>query len=117
MIALLDQAVTRGQLSEEEADEILLTDVVIRGRRRDDGTEVYLVAEVSWGVGISDVERASRRAALLARTGTPALPVVAGYWVTPEAQEPARALGVWQVTDETVIPPDADQGRTSGLGG
>ena len=108
LIALLDEAVAGGQLSEEESDEILQADVVVRGRRREDGAEVYLVVEVSWGVGISDVQRASQRAALLSRTGTPTLPVVAGYWVTPEAQEPARALRVWQVTDGSVIPPEAE---------
>ena len=108
LIALLDEAVAGGQLSEEESDEILQADVVVRGRRREDGAEVYLVVEVSWGVGISDVQRASQRAALLSRTGTPTIPVVAGYWVTPEAQEPARALRVWQVTDGSVIAPDAE---------
>jgi hypothetical protein len=35
----------------------------------------------------------------------PVLPVVAGFWVTPEAQEPAHALHVWQVTDGRVTPP------------
>lgn len=113
LISLLDEAVAGGQLSEEESDEILQADVVVRGRRREDGAEVYLVVEVSWGVGISDVQRASQRAALLSRTGTPTLPVVAGYWVTPEAQEPARALRVWQVTDGSVIAPDAEQGSPS----
>ena len=34
------------------------------------------------------VERAMRRTALLAYTGTPALPVVAGTWVTPEGRRP-----------------------------
>src|SRR5215813_12697335 len=102
LIALLDTAVAQGRLSEDEADEILQADVVVRGRHREDGTEVYLVVEVSWGVGLHDVQRAVERAALLARLGTPALPVVAGFWVTPEAEEPARALRVWQVTDGRV---------------
>jgi uncharacterized protein YoxC len=106
LVALLDAAVTQGQLSEDEADEILQTDVVVRGRHREDGTEFYLVVEVSWGVGLHDVQRAVERATLLARLGTPALPVVAGFWVTPEAQEPVRALRVWQVTDGRVTPPD-----------
>lgn len=105
LVSLLDAAVTQGRLSEDEADEVLQADVVVRGRRRDDNTEVYLVVEVSWGVGLSDVQRAADRAALLARLGMPALPVVAGFWVTPEAQEPARALRVWQVTDGRVTPP------------
>ena len=50
LAALLAEAVTRGALSEEGAEEIGWADVVIRGQRRDEGTEVYLVVEVSWGV-------------------------------------------------------------------
>ena len=105
LVALLDAAVTQGQLSEDEAAEILQADIVVRGRRQEDGTELYLVVEVSWDVGFSDVQHAAERASLLARLGTPALPVVAGFWVTPEAEEPARALRVWQVTDGRVTPP------------
>jgi hypothetical protein len=105
LTALLDLAVSRGQLSEEEADQIILSDVVVRGRRRDDGAEVYLVAEVSWGIGLPDVERAAQRATLLAKIGTPTIPVVAGFWISPEVREPARALRVWQVTDGQVISP------------
>lgn len=101
----LDRAVAQGQLSEDEADEITLADVVVRGRRRDDRAEVYLVAEVSWGVGIDDVQRASERAALLARTGVSTMPVVAGSWVSPDAEAPARAFKVWRVTDGRITPP------------
>jgi DNA-binding transcriptional MerR regulator len=105
----LDDAVLRGQFTEAEADAVLQADMVVRGRHREDGTEVYLVVEVSWGIGLSDVQRASERAALLARTGIRTLPVVAGVWVMPEAQEPARALQVWQVTDGHVVPPEPAQ--------
>ncbi len=103
---LLEDAVTQQQLSEDEADDILLADVVVRGRRREDGADVHLVVEVSWGIGLSDVQRASTRATLLAKLGTPTIPVVAGFWMTPEAQEPARALQVWQVTNGHVTPPE-----------
>jgi prefoldin subunit 5 len=103
--ALLEEAVAHGQLSEDEADDLLQADAVVRGRRRDDNSDVYLVVEVSWGIGLSDVERAATRAAALTKLGTPALPVVAGFWVTPEAQEPARAFKVWQVTNGHVSPP------------
>ena len=101
---LLEDAVTQQQLSEDEADDILLADVVVRGRRREDGADVHLVVEVSWGIGLSDVQRASTHATLLAKLGTPTIPVVAGFWMTPEAQEPARALKVWQVTNGHVTP-------------
>ena len=106
LVALLDAAVTQGQLSRDEADAVLQADVIVRGRRWEDDTEAYLVVEVSWGVGLHDVQRAVERAALLTRLGIPTLPVVAGFWVTPEAQEPARAFRVWQVTDGRVTPPE-----------
>ena len=69
LLALLETAVDQGMLSEEGADDVLLADVMVRGRRRDDRSEAYLVVAVSWGVGTGDVERAVRRASLLAQTG------------------------------------------------
>jgi hypothetical protein len=94
LTSLLEDAIDGGVLSEEQAEDISLTDVIVRGRRRTNGAEVFLVVEVSWGVGPLDVERAMRRASLLARIGTPALPVVAGTWITPEAANLARAQQV-----------------------
>jgi len=38
-----------------KADAVLQADVIVRGRRWEDGTEVYLVVEISWGVGLHDV--------------------------------------------------------------
>lgn len=105
LTALLEAAVERGQLSETEADEVMLADLVLRGRRREDGVEVYLVVEVSWGVGLYNVERAARRATLLGRTGIPTIPVVAGNTVMQEAATLAQMLLVWQVTDGRVTPP------------
>jgi len=102
---LMERAVEQGQLSESEALDIVLADVVARGRRRDDNAEVYLVVEVSWRVDPYDVERAVRRSSLLSRTGTPALAVVAGETVIEEAANLADRLHVWQVTDGHVLPP------------
>lgn len=105
LAALLDDAVAASRLSEAEADEVERADLICRGRRTDDNTSAYLVIEVSAGVGPQDVERAARRAALLARTGTPALAAVAGQRLTPKAHETARQLGVWQVRDGTASAP------------
>lgn len=102
---LLDDAVDAGTLTEDEAHEVRLADAVVRGRRRDDGAEVVLVAEVSAGVRISDVQRAAESARILATLARPTLPVVAEEWVTPQAAEAARALGVWQVSAAGVEPP------------
>jgi hypothetical protein len=105
LAVLLDEAVERGALSEAEAQSVTWTDLVVQGRRRQDGTEATLVVEVSWGVGPQDVERAAARAALLTRAGLAALPVVAGRSITAEAVELARQRQVWQVLDGQVMSP------------
>ena len=106
LVALLEEAVARGSLSEDGMDEIARADVVVRGQRRESPGEVYLVVEVSWGVGPGDVERAVRRAALLSQTGLQTMPVVAGERITDEAAELARAMRVWQVLDGRVTAPN-----------
>jgi hypothetical protein len=106
LTSLLEDAIDRGALSEDQAEDVSLADVIIQGRRRSDGAEVFLVVEVSWGAGPQDVERATRRAALLAHTGSPALPVVAGKWVTPEAAQLARTQQVWQLMNGRAIRPE-----------
>lgn len=103
--ALLEGAVAQGQLSEAEADEIILADLLLRGRRRADNSEVYLVVEVSWKIDPYDVERSVRRAALMSRIGIPAVPVVAGKEVLAEAANLADMLQVWQLTNGQAIPP------------
>jgi TolA-binding protein len=106
LVDLLAEAVAQGNLSEAEAEEVAQADVIVRGRHRVDGTQVYLVVEVSWGVGITDVERAARRAELLAKTGTSTLPVVAGRTITGEGADLSRVMKVYQMTDGRVISPD-----------
>jgi hypothetical protein len=113
---LLGAAEEAGQLSPEEVDDVRAADVVVRGRRRDGVGEVYLVVEVSVGIGPGDVERALRRATLLQRALGPdqiALPVVAGARATREAQSLAAVQDVWVVLDgravraEEAYPPEA----------
>jgi hypothetical protein len=69
LVTLLEDAREHGVSSDTEVQELYDADLVVRGRRAIGGTEVYLVMEVSWSVGPYDVERAARRAALLARIG------------------------------------------------
>jgi hypothetical protein len=102
---LLEAAVTQDLLSEAEADEIVLADLLLRGRRREDDTEVYVVVEISWKIDPYNVERSVRRATLLSRLGTPAIPVVAGNEVIEEAANLASMLQVWQLTNGQAIPP------------
>jgi hypothetical protein len=107
LAGLLEDAVDQGQLTEAEKDEAILTDVVVRGRYQGSGAEVYLVVEVSWGVGVHDVERAVQRAAVLDKLGIPALPVVAGKAVTAQAEQLAHEQHVWQVIDGQTVSPQS----------
>jgi hypothetical protein len=103
---MLDDAVDIGQLTGAERDTILLADLVLTGRRRTDGQDVHLLAEVSVGVGPHDVERASERATLLAKLGKPVVPVVAGESITEQAAALAREHGVWYAEGGRVTTPD-----------
>jgi hypothetical protein len=103
---ILDRAVAAQYLTEEDVDEIVWAAAIVRGRRREDGQEVFLVVETSWGVGPYDVQRADRRAKLLAKAGLTTLPVVAGMWLTPDGEAAARAMKVWRVTDGRVVAPE-----------
>jgi hypothetical protein len=106
LTALVEDARDSGVLSEVDARQLYDTDLVVRGKRPEDGTEVFLVVEVSWGVGPYDVERAAERAVLLSHTGLMAIAVVAGKRILPEAAALARQTQVWQITDGQAIPPD-----------
>jgi chromosome segregation ATPase len=106
---LLDSLENAGHLSEAEVRDIQNADVVVRGRDRETGEERYLLVEVSVGVGLEDVERAARRANLLARAlNVPVLPVVAGEYFRAEAMRAANELGVWKVLDGGCEPPKGD---------
>ena len=105
---IVDEAIDRGVLSESDRKNLMLADLVVRGRWRTDGRPVMVLAEISWTVDLSDVSRATDRAALLAKLGTPVVPVVAGASVTERAADMARSHKVWQMLNGRIIEPPAD---------
>ncbi len=105
---LLDDAVQESRLTDAERDGVMLADIVLRGRRREDRSEVYLLVEVSSGVGLDDVQHALDRASVLAKLGRPVLPVVAGRWINDDAAAIANDRGVRQVMEgRTPVPEPA----------
>ena len=99
IVELVNRGVEKGIISEREAEELLWADVIVRGRGRERGEEVYLVVEVSWGVGIGDVERAASRTEILRKLGFNVIGVVAGKEIMPEAGDLAKERGVYRVVD------------------
>ncbi|MGH2350068.1 MAG: hypothetical protein ACRDJN_00450 [Chloroflexota bacterium] len=103
---LLDDAQSRGAIAEADRRELRRVDVVVRGRQQESDVSAYLAVEVSSVLDENDVWRALRRAEVLGRaTGAPAMPVVAGEQITPEAEELGRSRGVWRVLDGLTFAP------------
>lgn len=102
---LLDVMEDDGTLDAGEVDELRRADGIFTGRR--DGQQVYLVLEASLTIDGDDVRRAVERAALLARTGLPTVPVVAGAQVPDDVAAAAARSGVWVVTDGAAVQPAA----------
>ena len=101
---LLSQAQASGALSEADVDEISRLDVIVCGRRITDDSVAYLAVEVSAKIDDYDVERAVRRAKLLAKIpGVVAIPVVAGEQLAPEGRRALKQTAAWAVVDGSAI--------------
>ncbi len=97
-VALLEDALDEGRISESEFRDAIRVDAVVRARQG--GERVYLIFEVSGALYEEDVYRALRRAEIWAKvTQTRTLPGVAGKGIQPPAQELAQERGVMVITD------------------
>lgn len=91
----LDAAVAAGRITEDQADNLLLTDVIIQARRRESREQVQVVFEISRTINQHDIERARDRAATLeAATGQTTIPAVLGQHIDPRQREQANQLAV-----------------------
>ena len=96
----IDDAEEKGLITEDEADNLRLIDLIIRGRRRSDRVHVHVAIEVSQTINNDDITRARDRAKTLAAvTGTEAIAAVIGAIVNPPQQALAHREGV-----QVVIP-------------
>jgi chromosome segregation ATPase len=99
----LQQVLEQYEISETEWQQLVSTDVLVRGTYRESGKEYLTVWEVSWIVDSNDVQRAVRRAQTVGRWEQNALPVVAGKGITAGAQEAVEAHGVLVVIDTNLM--------------
>lgn len=102
---LLDDAVDENRLTRAERDEVMNTDVVFQGKRWEDQVDIYILVEVSWGIGRDDIERAWERSRILGKLGRPVVPVVAGKAIDYDYVQMARQRGVWRVLNGHAEPP------------
>ena len=90
VVNLLNRAADAGIISDDEADDLVLADIIIRGEGPEE-TIVHVVVETSITVHEEDIERASRRADVLERAaGSPAHAVVVGESVSSDDLELAE---------------------------
>ncbi len=101
----LEDAIERGEATWDDRKAVMSADLVVRGILPD-GEEAYLLVEISWGIGVEDVERAVKRAAVLRKTGRRVIPTVAGHWITEDARAMAESYRVVQITDGRAVWPE-----------
>ncbi len=90
-----------GVISEEEWRDIRRLDLLIEGID-DAGNRHRAAVEISFRADAGDLERAVRRAAVIARTGTPCWPVVATTEVGPEMGDLVRGRAAALLRDGDV---------------
>jgi hypothetical protein len=94
---------TAKALTDEEWREMIDLDLAVEAVTRKTGQPVVLAMEVSWAIDFGDVERAVHRATLMRERGLPALPVVAGNGVLPEAKGEAHLHQALVVLDGKLL--------------
>jgi len=94
-------------LSADELAEVASADVFAHGHLRSNDTPRWFVVEASWGLGMTDVERAAQRAAILTQNGAPAIGTVLGRRITADARKRAQQLGVLVVVNGATRNPEA----------
>lgn len=76
---LVEDAEDNGVITEEQNHELGRSDLIFAGRRRTDGADLYVAAEISITIGNSDITRAVQRAGILELvTGQSVIPAVIG---------------------------------------
>ena len=108
-LATINAAEEAGLITEQQADHVLVADIIIRARRTDDKRYVHAVFEVSRTIRLDDITRAHGRAATVASTtGEPTIAAVVGEVIQPPQQQQADEMGV-----KVLLPPLLQQGQAS----
>ena len=100
-LATINAAEEAGLITEQQADHVLVADIVIRARRTDDRRDVHAVFEISRTIRLDDIRRADDRAATVAAaTGEPTIAAVVGEVIHPQQQRQANEMDV-----KVLLPP------------
>ncbi len=91
----LGSALDNGAISGDQETRLDTTDIILRGQRKTDRSEVWVAVEASNSIGENDVRRASESAAALrAIFQQDVIAVVMGYRIRAEDEKRAAEAGV-----------------------
>ena len=100
-LATINAAEEASLITEQQADHVLVADIIIRARRADDKRYVHAVFEVSRTIRLDDIRRAHDRAATVAAaTGEATIAAVVGEVIHPQQQRQADEMDV-----KVLLPP------------
>ena len=106
----IDDAEEQGIISATEGAHLELADIIIRGRRKTDRQECYVVIEVSTAINDRDIARARERSQTLAAIqDAPAIPAVVGGVIAAPQRARADREGVSVIITLRMAPqPESD---------
>ncbi len=105
----INAAEEQGIITDDQVDNVLVADIIIRARRTEDKQYVHGVFEVSRTIRLSDIQRAHDRAvAVAAATQEEAVAAVIGSTIHPQQQAQADAMGVRVLVPAMLRPQQAD---------
>ena len=97
----INAAEEAGRITEQQADHVMVADIIIRARRADDKRYVHAAFEVSLTIRLDDIRRAYDRAATVAAaTGEATIAAVVGEVIQPQQQRQADEMDV-----KVLLPP------------
>ena len=92
---LVNQGVTDGRISDEEAQQLERADMIVTTTTTGDAQTAYVVIEASVTVDDTDIDRAHQRALIMALiTDAPTQAAVIGQDISPTNRQRADELGV-----------------------
>ncbi len=92
----IEDAEDTNLITKDEADQLILADLILIGEHPHAGPNTYMLAELSITIGEDDIRRASDRARILrTATGRSARPTVIGALIDPDRSELAKNEGVF----------------------
>ena len=110
LLDAIEAAEQQGLITEQQTDDVMVSDIIIRARRAADRQYVYGVFEVSRTIRANDIDRAHNRAGTLAvATKEAAIAAVIGERIHRSQQAQADRMGVLVLIPMMLMPTESDE--------